>query len=137
MTAASASRAVSRRRGSPLSSSRPSSGTAVAPSRFTSAASRWRSSDEGRSAPVENQFHTFIGRVDYRINDNQSLFGRLNVQDDTINAAPQFPGQDPRSQTLLNNMGAQYGQGYLFGRPQPLEDTLRVAAARASGARAG
>ena len=26
--------------------------------------------------------------------DNRSIFGRVNIQDDTTNAAPQFPGQD-------------------------------------------
>ena len=45
--------------------------------------------------------------------------------------------ETPEVLALLNTMGAQYGQGYLFGRPQPLEDTVRIAPARASGARAG
>ena len=44
------------------------------------------------SAPIENDFNTFIGRVDYRFSDKQSVFLRFNIQDDTINAAPQFPG---------------------------------------------
>jgi EAL domain-containing protein (putative c-di-GMP-specific phosphodiesterase class I) len=45
--------------------------------------------------------------------------------------------ETPEVLGLLNAMGAQYGQGYLFGRPQPLEETLRVPAARTSAARAG
>jgi hypothetical protein len=61
------------------------------------------------AAPITNEFHTPIGRVDYRFNDSQSIFGRFNLQDDTINAAPQFPGQDPTSQTLASNMGFAIG----------------------------
>ena len=62
------------------------------------------------AAPITNDFHTFIGRVDYRFNDNQSVFVRFNLQDDTINGAPQFPGGDPRSENLLNN--AAFAIGY-------------------------
>ena len=40
------------------------------------------------SAPITNDFNTTIGRIDYRFTDNQSIFGRFNVQDDTINGAP-------------------------------------------------
>ena len=29
-----------------------------------------------------------VGRVDYRVSDNQSVFGRFNIQDDTVNSAP-------------------------------------------------
>jgi hypothetical protein len=61
------------------------------------------------AAPIENDFNTFIGKVDYRISDNSSLFLRGNVQDDTTNAPPQFPGQDPRSQGVTQNMGFAIG----------------------------
>ena len=47
------------------------------------------------AAPIENDFNTLISRVDYRLTSNQTLFGRFNLQDDTINAVPQYPGQDP------------------------------------------
>lgn len=67
------------------------------------------------SAPITNDFNTFIGRVDYRISDNQSLFGRFNMQDDTINSAPQFPGQTPRSQGLQNNLGFAMGYDRAIG----------------------
>ena len=60
------------------------------------------------SAPIENEFNTVIGRVDYRFTDNQSLFGRFNVQDDTINGAPQFEGQVPATQNLANNFGLRH-----------------------------
>jgi hypothetical protein len=67
------------------------------------------------SAPIKNDFNTFIGRVDYRMGDNQSLFGRFNMQDDTVNGAPQFPGQGPRSQDLRTNFGFAIGYDRAFG----------------------
>lgn len=62
------------------------------------------------AAPIENDFNTLIGRFDYKISGGQSLFVRGNMQDDTINSAPQFPGQEPRSQTLFTN--AAFAVGY-------------------------
>lgn len=44
--------------------------------------------------------------------------------------------ETPEALKLLTEMGAQYGQGYLFNKPIPLEDTIRVAAPRALRARA-
>lgn len=67
------------------------------------------------SAPIGNDFNTFIGRLDYRMADNQSLFGRFNVQDDTINSAPQFPGQAPNSQGLVKNFGFAVGYDRAIG----------------------
>ena len=61
------------------------------------------------AAPIENDFNTLISRVDYRMTTNQTLFGRFNLQDDTINAAPQYPGLDPRSATLTDNFGLAIG----------------------------
>ena len=61
------------------------------------------------AAPIENSFNTLISRVDYRLTSNQTLFGRFNLQDDTINAVPQYPGQDPRSATLTENFGLAIG----------------------------
>jgi len=61
------------------------------------------------SAPIENDFNTFIGKIDYRISDNRSLFFRVNAQDDTTNAPPQFPAQDPRSAGFAENMGFAVG----------------------------
>jgi hypothetical protein len=66
--------------------------------------------DHRFAAPIENDFKTFIARVDYKISGGQNLFGRLNVQDDVINGAPQFPGQDPATQNLFSNMA--YAVGY-------------------------
>jgi len=63
------------------------------------------------AAPIKNDFKTYITRFDYRLRETggQTLFGRVNVQDDTINAAPQFPGGSPRSQTLTKNNGLAIG----------------------------
>lgn len=64
------------------------------------------------AAPIENKFNTFIGRYDFRMSDRQSLFVRGNWQDDTINAAPQFPGQEPASQTVFDNIGLAVGHDW-------------------------
>jgi hypothetical protein len=63
------------------------------------------------AAPIENLFHTFISRVDYKASEsgNHNIFGRFGMQDDTINGAPQFEGQDPRSQRLFKNYGLAIG----------------------------
>jgi len=44
--------------------------------------------------------------------------------------------ETPEVLKLLTEMGAQYGQGYLFSRPIPLEDTVIVPAARSTRVRA-
>jgi hypothetical protein len=67
------------------------------------------------AAPIENDFNTYIGRFDYRVADGQSLFARLNKQDDTVNAAPQFPGTPPNTRTLRNNMGFAIGHDAAIG----------------------
>jgi hypothetical protein len=63
------------------------------------------------AAPIENDFKTLISRVDARLSEsgNHNLFGRLNIQDDTTNGAPQFPGQPPRSTTESQNSGFAIG----------------------------
>jgi hypothetical protein len=61
------------------------------------------------AAPIQNDFNTFIGRYDYRMTDKQSLFVRVNSQDDTINSTPQFPGQEPATQTVFSNFGMAVG----------------------------
>ena len=63
------------------------------------------------AAPIENEFYTLLGRVDYNVTASGShkMFGRLGRQDDTISDPPQFPGQRPRRQRLLNNYGLALG----------------------------
>ena len=45
--------------------------------------------------------------------------------------------ETPEALKLLTEMGAQYGQGYLFSKPVPLEDTIHIPAPRVLRARAG
>jgi hypothetical protein len=45
------------------------------------------------AAPIEDEFYTYIGRLDFKASDNHQFFGRFNLQDDTLNGAPQFPGE--------------------------------------------
>jgi hypothetical protein len=87
------------------------------------------------AAPISNDFNTFIGRLDYRMTDNQSLFGRLNLQDDTINSAPQFPGQDPSTQTLRKNNG--FAIGYDSAISSSLVNSFRYGVTRIDNATAG
>ena len=61
------------------------------------------------SAPIEDQFKTFISRVDFKPSTNRSIFGRVNVQDDVTNSSPQFPGQGSATQTVFNNAGMAIG----------------------------
>ncbi|HVL69240.1 MAG TPA: carboxypeptidase-like regulatory domain-containing protein [Vicinamibacterales bacterium] len=68
------------------------------------------------AAPIKNDFNTFIGRFDYKVNGNQNLFVRGNMQDDTINSAPQFPGQEPASQQLFTNSAIAIGYDAVLTR---------------------
>ena len=63
------------------------------------------------AAPIANDFKTYITRLDYKLREmgGQTLFARLNWQDDTINGAPQFPGLNPLRQTLTKNSGIAIG----------------------------
>lgn len=60
-------------------------------------------------APSENQFRTYISRLDYRASANHSLFGRMNFQKDSYDAVPQFPGQDPNTTRKVGNRGVALG----------------------------
>jgi diguanylate cyclase (GGDEF)-like protein/PAS domain S-box-containing protein/excisionase family DNA binding protein len=44
--------------------------------------------------------------------------------------------ESPEALKLLIEMGAQYGQGYMFRKPMPIEDTVQVATSRLLRARA-
>ncbi len=63
------------------------------------------------ASPIENQFYTFLTRVDYNLSStgDHKLFGRFGKQDDTINEAAQFPGQPARRQALRANFGLALG----------------------------
>jgi hypothetical protein len=80
------------------------------------------------SAPIENRFHTFIGRLDHKLASNHTLFARFNFQDDTINTAPQYPGQTAARQTLNNNNG--FAIGYDAALSASLVNSLRYGITR-------
>jgi hypothetical protein len=64
------------------------------------------------SAPIKNDYNTYITRFDYLVDPNGShkLFFRSGKQDDTINAVPQFEGQPPTTRRVSKNFG--YAAGY-------------------------
>src|SRR5258705_7167622 len=70
------------------------------------------------AAPIENKFFTLLSRIDYNLTASGShkLFGRFGTQDDTINDPPQFSGQRPRRQRLLNNSGLAVGSDSVLSR---------------------
>jgi Carboxypeptidase regulatory-like domain len=62
-------------------------------------------------APVSNMFNTAVIRADVHLDrgDKHTIFWRGNLMHDTINDAPQFPGQQPRLTSLNNNKGFSVG----------------------------
>jgi hypothetical protein len=63
------------------------------------------------NAPVASDQNTYIVRFDYKLDSagKHSLFARGNLQNDSANGTPQFPGQPPTSVTLANNKGMAAG----------------------------
>ena len=63
------------------------------------------------NAPVASDQNTYIAKLDYKLDSvgKHSLFWRGNLQNDSANQAPQFPGQPPNSVTLANNKGFAAG----------------------------
>jgi hypothetical protein len=54
------------------------------------------------NAPVKVDHNTYVGRVDYKINSKQTLFGRFNiVRENDTQATQQFPG-DPTTQLFVD-----------------------------------
>jgi len=64
------------------------------------------------NAPVASDQNTYIAKFDYKIDSagKHSLFWRGNLQNDSANGTPQFPGQPPNSVTLNNSKG--FAAGY-------------------------
>jgi hypothetical protein len=54
------------------------------------------------SAPAPTNLNTNIARLDYKINQNNQIFVRGNLQQDTTASATQFPGDPPNSLTKAN-----------------------------------
>jgi hypothetical protein len=63
------------------------------------------------NAPVASDQNTYIAKLDYKLDSagKHSLFWRGNLQNDSANGTPQFPGQPPNSVTLANNKGFAAG----------------------------
>ncbi|MEX2080191.1 MAG: hypothetical protein WEC33_01125, partial [Dehalococcoidia bacterium] len=82
------------------------------------------------AAPIRNEFRTYIGRLDVKLNESgsQNLFLRVNGQDDAINDPPQFSGQPPRSQTFYKNFGLALG--YDWAVSSSLMNTFRYGLTR-------
>jgi hypothetical protein len=66
-------------------------------------------------APIDNQFKTYIGRLDYRATANDTFFGRLNFQDDTQQDTPSYPGQPPQNTKGTTNRGVAIGYDKVLG----------------------
>ena len=67
------------------------------------------------AAPIENSFDTYIARMDFRATPNNTFFGRVNVQDDAIATAPQFPGQASNTTREVKSKGGAVGWDSVFG----------------------
>jgi hypothetical protein len=87
------------------------------------------------AAPIENDFKAYIGRLDYKMSDTNSLFGRFNIKDDAINAEPQFPGEPPRSVRQVKSWGFAIGHDNVL--TQNLINSFRYGLTRIDDARIG
>jgi hypothetical protein len=63
------------------------------------------------SAPVRGDQNTYIAKFDHRIDSNgkHQLFARGNLQNDSSNTPPQFPGLPPNNVNLNNSKGIATG----------------------------
>ena len=61
------------------------------------------------ASPLPANLNTLIGKIDYNVTQNQHLFVRGNLQDDSISAAEQFPGQPASSSSRFNTKGLAVG----------------------------
>src|ERR1039457_4749354 len=62
------------------------------------------------NAPVHSDQNTYIAKFDYKVDNagRHSLFLRGNLQNDSQNGTPQFPGDTPNSVTLANNRSEEH-----------------------------
>ncbi|HYL78614.1 MAG TPA: carboxypeptidase regulatory-like domain-containing protein [Bryobacteraceae bacterium] len=63
------------------------------------------------NTPVASDQNTYVAKFDYNIDNSgkHHLFWRGNLQNDSANGAPQFPGQPAANVTLANNKGFATG----------------------------
>lgn len=55
------------------------------------------------------RYNTYIARIDWNVNKNNTLFWRGNLMNDNEPDVPQFPGQVANTTTLTNNKGFVVG----------------------------
>jgi hypothetical protein len=89
------------------------------------------------NAPVHNTQNTYIARLDYKIDDagKHSLFWRGNLQNDSMNGTPEFPGDVPNSVSLSNSKGD--AMGYVAVISPTMVNTLRYGETRAGNQTTG
>lgn len=89
------------------------------------------------NAPVHSDQNTYIARFDYKVDDagKHSLFWRGNLQNDSQNGTPQFPGMVPNYVTLANNKG--FAAGWTGVLTNTKVNTLRYGLTRAGGETTG
>lgn len=89
------------------------------------------------SAPIENEFNTYITRFDYLIDrpGSHKLFFRSGKQDDTVNSVPQFEGQTPNTRRVNKNFG--YAAGYDAVLSPTLINTFRYGLSKIDEATVG
>jgi carboxypeptidase family protein len=63
------------------------------------------------NTPIASDQNTYIAKFDYNIDNSgkHHLFWRGNLQNDSANGTPQFPGQPAQNVTLANNKGFATG----------------------------
>jgi len=80
------------------------------------------------AAPIKNDFKTYVFRGDAKLSGNQSLFVRVNAQNDAINSAPQFAGSPPSAVRAVKNNGVAVGYDRVLG--EHLVNSLRYGLTR-------
>ncbi|MFN7924091.1 MAG: carboxypeptidase-like regulatory domain-containing protein [Bryobacteraceae bacterium] len=61
------------------------------------------------NAPLARRYYTYVGKIDYSINDKHKVFVRGQLQNDVENFPPQFPGLAPNEKDLNNSKGLGLG----------------------------
>jgi Carboxypeptidase regulatory-like domain len=62
------------------------------------------------AAPNPIDYATYIARLDYAISDKHHLFGRANLQDDSVLSPPMYPGQVASNTNRDNTKGFAVGE---------------------------
>ncbi len=89
------------------------------------------------NSPQHSDQNTYIARLDYHLDEagKHSLFWRGNLQNDSQNGVPQFPGMIPNSVTLANNKG--FAAGWTGVLSPTMVSTFRYGLTRAGGETTG